>query len=45
MLRPPKTEEGGGWGVIEHLGGRDLVKPWIQACRTNGIAADRLLTA
>ena len=38
MLWPSRTEKVGGWGVIRHLGGRDLLKPWVRACRKNDIA-------
>jgi len=38
MLWPSRTEEVGGWGVIEYLDGRDLVRPWVEACRKNEIA-------
>lgn len=37
-LWPSKTEKVGGWGVIKYLDGRDLVKPWVEACRKNDLA-------
>ncbi|MFC1805678.1 alpha-L-fucosidase [Planctomycetota bacterium] len=36
-LWPSKTESVGGWGVVKHLGGRDLLAPFVLACRKNGI--------
>ncbi|HUV64688.1 MAG TPA: alpha-L-fucosidase [Sedimentisphaerales bacterium] len=38
MLWPSKTEEVGGWGVKQYLGGRDLLDPWVKACRKNDLA-------
>ena len=37
-LWPSETEAIGGWGVNKYLGGRDLVKPWVEACRRNDLA-------
>ncbi len=36
-LWPSKTEPVGGWGVVKHLGGRDLLEPFVAACRENDI--------
>ncbi|MHC4503528.1 MAG: discoidin domain-containing protein, partial [Planctomycetota bacterium] len=36
-LWPSKTEPVGGWGVVKHLNGRDLLEPFVAACRKNDI--------
>ncbi len=36
-LWPSKLNQTGGWGTGSHMGGRDLLKPYVDACRKHNV--------